>query len=139
MEAFPLPEIQFGRTVHFRASHFYRLPEKSEAENRARFGPVAEPHEHDYHVTVWLAGPLHAPEMMAVDLVQVDAVLQRAIVEKFNGQCLNEADPFFAHHLPTNEALCAYLAERLAPALHPAHLRKIRVAEHPDLFAEWQS
>ena len=131
-----MPETCFCRRVHFRAAHHYALPGASRAENRTRFGAGAEPHFHDWTLTVWLRGNPDDAGMI-VDLGQVDGVLHELVVAPFHDAHINEVDPFFQTHQPTNEVLAGYFAARLAPRFTECELVRVRVAEDPDLFAEW--
>ncbi|CAM2066851.1 6-carboxy-5,6,7,8-tetrahydropterin synthase [Sulfidibacter corallicola] len=129
--------VYFCRSVQFRAVHHYRLPELTLAENRRRFGPAAEPHEHLWTLTLWLTGPMEPGTGMIVDLVQVDEILEAEVVARFHNQHLNRVDPFFESHQPSTETLALYFAERLVPRFAPVRLARLRIAETDDLFAEW--
>ena len=126
----------FCRTIRFEARHHYALPGNSIADNEARFGAAAHPHLHQWALTVWLTGPIDAETGMLCDLPAVDAALAR-VVAPFDGGHINGADPFFETHQPTTEVLAGYFAERSIPLLAPATLARLRIAEMPDLFAEW--
>lgn len=101
------------------------------------FGPSAEPHPHDWTLTLWLEGPVDAETGMMVDLLAVDAVLEERVRARFAGKVINHCDPFFEKHQPTNEVLASYFADVLKHAFAGAELVKLRIAEAPDLFAEW--
>ena len=125
----------FCRKVRFRAAHHYAVPGLSKEENEAKFGESASPHDHDWSLTLWLEGPLDENGMI-VDLMEVDALLKREVVDRFDGGHINEVDPFFQTHQPTNEVLVGYFAERLQPQLD-VRIARLQVAEADDLFAEW--
>jgi len=131
-----LPETCFCRRVHFRAAHHYGLAGATPEQNRARFGDSAAPHFHDWTLTIWLRGRLDGAGMI-VDLGHVDTVLGEEVTDRFHEAHINEVDPFFRNRQPTNEVLAGYFAERLAPRFEGAELVRVRVAEDPDLFAEW--
>lgn len=135
-----MPErVLFCRALCFKASHYYCLPNLSAAQNYERFGASSEPHPHDWTLTVWLEGPVDPETGMMVDLLEVDAVLQERVYARFAGQVINTCDAFFERHQPTNEVLAQYFSDRLRDAFPPARLVKLRIAEAPDLFAEWWS
>jgi len=131
-----LPEVSFCRRVHFRAAHRYALPDRDATANEARFGASHHAHAHDWTVTVWLSGTPDEAGMI-VDLTHVDSVLKAEVTDRFAGRLINDVDGFFADHQPTNEVLAAYFAERLVPHFPGVRLSRLRVAEDPDLFAEW--
>lgn len=130
-----MPEVSFCRRVHFRAQHHYSLGGDAAAD-RAAFGDSAEPHAHHWVVTLHLTGPLDANGMV-VDLVHLDAVLDEVIVQPFADSHINKVDPFFETHQPTNEVLCGYFADKLKDRFPGVRLTLVRVAEDPDLYAEW--
>lgn len=130
-----MSKVCFCRSVAFTASHFYRIKALSHEENLARFGESALAHPHDWRLTVWLEGPLDANGMI-VDLLEVDALLKEVAVTPFHDRCINEADPFFQEHQPTNEVLAGYFAHKIQSGLS-VKLAKLRIAEAEDLFAEW--
>jgi 6-pyruvoyltetrahydropterin/6-carboxytetrahydropterin synthase len=127
----------FCRAIGFRASHYYWLPDLTDSENRAMFGPSSVAHPHDWVLTVWLEGPVDPRTGMMVDLLAVDAVLKEKVYDRFAGKVINDCDGFFKQHQPTNEVLAGYFAEMLGASFDGAKLAKLRIAEAPDLFAEW--
>lgn len=131
--------LSLTRTVTFRASHFLRLAGASDAESRARFGPVAEPHAHDYRVSVTVTGPAEAGTGMVADLAVLDGILSEEVTGPLAGTSLNASLPPVARGLalPVCEALAAWCFERVAARL-PAGLRlvAVRAAEDDTLHAD---
>ena len=127
------------RRATFSASHLYWLPELSEQENRQRFGhcSLAPGHGHNYELIVAMAGPLDA-DGMVLNLSDVKHAIRREVTEPLDFRFLNEAWPDFdlsrpQGRLPTTEALCLAIRDRLAPHLPVVALR---LHEHPDLWAD---
>ena len=56
------PTVAVTRRFTFSAAHRYGRPEWSDAENRARFGPLATIHGHTYTLEVTLRGPVDAAD-----------------------------------------------------------------------------
>ena len=133
-----MSKISFCRTVRFTASHYYAIVGHAAAENEARFGSSAQPHFHDWALTVWLEGPLDEKTGMMIDLGLVDRILEEEVVMRFHQKNINQADSFFEQRQPTNEVLAQYFATRLSPRFEPVRLVRLRIAEDPDLFAEWR-
>ena len=127
------------RRACFSASHLYRLPELSDAENQQRFGPCSLPpgHGHNYELIVAMGGPLDA-DGMVLNLSDVKHAIRREVTAQLDFRFLNEAWPEFdlarpEGRLPTTEALALAIRDRLAPHLP---LMGIRLYEHPDLWAD---
>jgi 6-pyruvoyltetrahydropterin/6-carboxytetrahydropterin synthase len=127
------------RRACFSASHLYRLPELSDAENRARFGLCSLPpgHGHNYELIVAMAGPLDA-DGMVLNLSEVKHAIRREVTEQLDFRFLNEVWPEFdlsqpQGRLPTTEALCLAIRQRLAPLLP---LVGLRLYEQPNLWAD---
>src|SRR5262245_15761993 len=92
-----MPTAHLIRRVHFNAAHRYYRPEWSETENQRVFGACANPHGHghNYQLEVTIAGEIDSQTGFSADLTQVDALLRREVVERFDHQHLNHAVPEF--------------------------------------------
>ena len=68
-------KIALERRYRFSASHLYRRPDWSEAENRARFGKCANlpGHGHNYRLYVTVGGEIDPATGFVVDLGALDA------------------------------------------------------------------
>ena len=131
-----MPEALLERTVRFRARHHYRRADWSEGRNREAFGAVADPHDHEYAVTVAVCGRLDA-QGFVVDLAALDRLLAE-LLGPLHGGDLNALLFPDGKVQPTTEALARWVWEGLVgrvPA--PARLARVRVAESPELAAEY--
>jgi len=129
--------ISLTRVVTFKAWHRYRIPSLSEAQNRERFGMLADSHPHDYRCEVTVRGPLTMG--MVIDLGALDTILQEEILQPLGGQQLNQALPEVAASTtqPTCEVLAAHLFARLARRMPPGiTLDRVRIAEDATLHAD---
>ena len=132
-----MAEAALERTLGFRAHHHYRRIDWSDARNREVFGAVADPHAHEYVVTVTVRGEIDAHGFV-VDLAALDALLA-ARVGALDGSDLNERVFGDGRVQPSTEALARWLWGELAghvPA--PARLVRVRVAESGSLAAEFE-
>ena len=127
------------RRARFSASHLYRLPELSDDDNRARFGPCSlEPgHGHNYELIVAMPGPLDANGMV-LNLSEVKHAIKAEVTAQLDFRCLNGVWPEFdlgrpEGCLPTTEALALVIWRRLAPSLP---LAAIRLYESDTLWAD---
>lgn len=132
-----MSDTRLIRRIRFRASHHYGHPAADPADNRARFGDQAEPHEHDWCVEVHVVGPVDPDTGWLTNLGALDAALDR-ITEGWDGGDLNALVPPVAagEMQPSTEALARWLYRRLEPEVaRPARLAEVRVFESPDLGA----
>lgn len=141
-----MAKLTLERSYGFSASHLYRRPEWSEAENVRRFGRCANlpGHGHNYRLTVWLTGPVDPETGFLIDLGVLDETVGREVLDRVDHQHLNAALPEFVPgaDIPTGENLVAWIAERLVAALagvSRARLERVRLAEDENLAAEWWS
>ncbi len=127
------------RRATFSASHRYWLPELSDDDNLARFGPctLAPGHGHNYELIVAMGGPLD-DDGMVLNLSEVKHAIRAEVTDQLNFRFLNEAWPEFdlgrpEGCLPTTEAVCRAIWTRLAPHLP---LVGLRLYEQPDLWVD---
>jgi 6-pyruvoyltetrahydropterin/6-carboxytetrahydropterin synthase len=136
--------IQLQRVYRFSASHLYRRPDWSDAENLRRFGKCARlpGHGHNYRLTVAVAGEVEPSTGFVVDLGELDRLVAERILEPLDHSHLNEAVPEFAagRAIPSSENLVIWVRNRLQDGLpRGCRLVGIRVAEDDDLAAEWRA
>ena len=119
------------------ASHRLASPELNEAENRAVYGKCANPHGHghNYVVEVVVGGEVDPVTGMVCDLVELDTLVGREVLEPFDHQNLNMLEPFL-DRVPTTENLCIEVEGRLRRALRPELSLRVRVEETENNFFE---
>ncbi len=110
--------MKLTRRVYFSSGHRYWIPAKSEEENRTLFGEWASPynHGHNYTLDVTVEGDVDPATGMVVNIKDIDDVLQRTIVEKFDGKSINDEVDFFQSHSSSTENLLLYFADILFPS-----------------------
>jgi 6-pyruvoyltetrahydropterin/6-carboxytetrahydropterin synthase len=136
-----MDEATLERSANFSARHHYWHPEWTEERNRAVFGALAEPHEHEYRVTVWVRGPMDPVTGFCVDLPALESALA-VILGPLRGADLNVAIESFrdGRRLPSCENLARWVHAELSRRLGPessARVVRVRVAEDADLAAEY--
>ena len=114
----------------FAAAHRLHSPQLSEAENLHTYGKCCNPygHGHNYHVEVTLSGPVDAATGMVANLAELDAFVDREVLDAFDHKNLNTEVPAFRAAVPTTENLCVEIFRRLRefPA---ARLERVRIEE----------
>jgi 6-pyruvoyltetrahydropterin/6-carboxytetrahydropterin synthase len=98
------PVFEITKAASFDAAH--RLP------GGPAQGPFTRLHGHSCRVEATLRGPARAPVGWVEDLAGLDAAL-KAVAGELDHSLLNDHPGLES---PTLEALCAYFADRLAPA-----------------------
>ena len=128
------------RRACFSSSHRYWLPELSDDDNAANFGPCAIPpgHGHNYELIVSMGGQLDK-DGMVLNLSEVKHAIRHEVTDQLDFRFLNEAWPEFDLSspkgcLPTTESLVITIWKRLIPHLP---LVALRLYEQPTLWADY--
>ena len=118
------------RRYMFSASHRLHSDAMSETENAATYGKCNNPygHGHNYALEVTVSGPVDESTGMVCNLTDLDAFVEREILERFHLQNLNTA-PEFVQTVPTTENLIASIYDILHRGFTHAHLEKVRIQE----------
>ena len=132
-----MAEIRLTRAIDFSTSLRYWNPALSEAENRRLFGAKAAQHGHNYHLEVTLRGEPDPVTGMVMDLKDLQEILEREIMTRFDHRDLNRDTPYFDKEPPTPENFVALIRRLLVAALPPGSLDRVRLQEDPDTFVEW--
>jgi 6-pyruvoyltetrahydropterin/6-carboxytetrahydropterin synthase len=134
----PLRKAYFTRGYIISASHRLHTDALTPEENRTTFGKCNHPHGHghNYRIEVTVGGPVDAETGMVINLVDLDAVVRRQVIERFDHMNLN-LDPLFSNRVSTTENLSIAIFDLLFEALQPAKLEKIRIEETENNFFEY--
>ena len=130
------PQVRLTRAVEFSTSLRYWNPDLSEAENRRRFGRKASRHGHNYRLEVTLAGEPDPVTGMVIDLKDLQEVIDREVMTRFDHRDLNRDTPYFDKEPPTPENLARVIYRLLRAALPSGLLHGIRLFEDADTFVE---
>src|SRR5437660_38126 len=122
--------VLLTRKIEFSASHLYHNPNLSAEENRRIFGKCNNPHGHghNYVVDISISGEVDPATGMIANLDDLDAFVERQVLEDFDHKSLNEDIPAFRDKVPTTENLCMEIFQRLK-SFPRAKLERIRVEE----------
>jgi 6-pyruvoyltetrahydropterin/6-carboxytetrahydropterin synthase len=108
-------------------------------EARARFGNLTCDHEHLYRVDVTVGGDPDPGTGLLIDLVELDAMIEREITGRLTGSSINDVVSADNGKLPGCETVAEWIWNRLAPAVAGgARLVSVRVAEDDFLAAEYR-
>lgn len=118
------------RRYHFSASHRLDSPEMSAAENLSTYGKCNNPHGHGHNYTleVTVSGPVDPATGMVCNLVDLDGLVEREVLSRFDLEHLNTLKEF-DENVPTTENLSIEIFEILQRGLRKAHLEGVKLEE----------
>jgi len=131
-----LASVRLSRAIDFSTSLRYWNPELSEPENARLFGRKALQHGHNYRLEVTLRGEPDPVTGMVIDLKDLQLVLDREVMARFDHRDLNHDTPYFDKQPPTPENFALLIRRLLLAALPPGLLDRIRLQEDPDTWVE---
>jgi len=125
----------FGRRYMLSASHRLHTLALSDDDNRAAYGKCNNRfgHGHNYTVEVLIGGPVDEQTGMVINLADLDEVVQRKVLDRFDHVNLN-LDLLFENLVPTTENLCKAVFQILKGALPAMELVHVRVEETENNF-----
>jgi 6-pyruvoyltetrahydropterin/6-carboxytetrahydropterin synthase len=131
-----LPTVRLTRAIEFSTSLRCVHPELSEAENERRYGADARQHGHNYRLEVTLRGVPDPRTGMVIDLKDVQELLDREIMQRFDHRDLNRDTPYFEKTAPTHENFARVIERILLAALPAGALDRIRLQPEADTWVE---
>ena len=123
-------KIELGRRYRFAASHRLHSEKLNEEENNRLYGKCNNPygHGHNYVVEVRVSGPVDPATGMVANLADLDAFVEREVIEAFDLKSFNEDVAEFREQVPTTENVCIEIFQRLR-RFQKAKLERVRVEE----------
>jgi 6-pyruvoyltetrahydropterin/6-carboxytetrahydropterin synthase len=135
--------VELTRRATFSASHYYWNGAWSVEKNEKVFGRCANRngHGHNYTLEVTVAGSPDPTTGFVVDLKWLKDVIEREVLAAYDHRHLNLEVPEFKTAIPTTENIAIAAWRRLEPSLaglKDTRLRRVRVYETPEIFAEYR-
>ena len=137
--------IELTRRATFSASHFYWNDAWSQEKNEQVFGKCARRngHGHNYTLEVTVAGDPDPVTGFVVDLKWLKDVMEAEVLAAYDHRHLNLEVPEFAEKklVPTTENIAISAWKRLESRVNGANgarLKRVRVYETPEIFAEYR-
>ncbi|KAM3830755.1 6-pyruvoyl tetrahydrobiopterin synthase isoform 2-T2 [Vipera latastei] len=98
MALLPARRARVSRRAAFSASHRLHSPSLSDEENRKLFGKCNNPngHGHNYKVEVTVQGEINPLTGMVINLTDLNAYIEEAIMEPLDHKNLDKDVPYFA-------------------------------------------
>lgn len=131
-------KAHLSRRYRISASHRLHSGSYSEEQNRDTYGKCNHPHGHghNYTIQVTVSGSVDPVTGMVCNLADLDGVMQREIVGRFDHKNLN-LDPAFHRLVPTTENLCMEIHAIVSARLLGVALETVRVEETSKNYFEY--
>ena len=129
------PKAYFGRRYMLSASHRLHTDALDAEQNRAAYGKCNNEygHGHNYTIEVLIGGQVDPETGMVINLAELDEIVQRKVIDRFDHMNLN-MDTHFENLVPTTENLCRTVFQILKGALPAMELAHVRVEETENNF-----
>ena len=123
-------KIHLTRRYRFAASHRLHSAQFGEEENKRVYGKCNNPygHGHNYVVEVAFSGPVDPATGMIANLADLDAFVERTVIEPFGYKYLNKEVEEFRERVPTAENICIEIFNRVREFPH-ARLERVLLEE----------
>ena len=130
-----LAMLVMTQSFEFSASHRLACPGLSDEENYRLFGKCSNPHGHGHNYVLEVSAS--ASDKAALPLLpELDRIVRREIIERFDHKNLNVECAEFANLNPTVENIAQVIFDRLETRLETGRLTKVRVWETAKTYAE---
>lgn len=137
--------VYLTRRYRFAASHRLHNDTLTEERNRQVYGKCNNPygHGHNYVLEVTVAGPVEPATGMVYDLVELDGIVKREVLDRYDQTYLNLDVESFQNLVPTTENLCVEVFRRLEGKLKDGaarpspHLARVRLEETSSNYFEY--
>jgi 6-pyruvoyltetrahydropterin/6-carboxytetrahydropterin synthase len=131
--------LSVTQTFEFAAAHRLHCPTMSDAENRAYFGKCNNPngHGHNYVLEATIAAGTDQPLPCVPPVSQIEQIVKRHVIDRFDHKHLNEDCPEFRDLNPSVENIARMIWTLLDGQFTPGHLAKVRVWETAKTYAEY--
>jgi 6-pyruvoyltetrahydropterin/6-carboxytetrahydropterin synthase len=138
--------VYLTRRYRFCASHRLHNEALSDAANLRLYGKCDSPfgHGHNYVLEVTVEGPIDVETGMIFDLVALDRLVQKEVLERLDHTNLNLDVENFRCRVPTTENVCVEIFHLLEDKvegggpLHAARLARVRLEETSSNFFEYE-
>jgi len=138
--------VYLTRRYRFCASHRLHNEALTDEANLRIYGKCDSPfgHGHNYALEVTVKGPIDQETGMVFDLVALDGIVEKEVLERFDYTNLNLDVEYFCSRVPTTENVCERIFHLLddklqgGGPLHAAGLARVRLEETSSNFFEYE-
>jgi 6-pyruvoyltetrahydropterin/6-carboxytetrahydropterin synthase len=123
-------KVELRRRYRFAAAHRLHSEKLSDAENARLYGKCNNPlgHGHNYVLEICVSGDVDPATGMIANLTDLDAFVEREVLDAFDYRSLNDEVEAFRTEVPTTENLCKEIFRRVR-SFPKAKLERVRVEE----------
>ncbi|XP_078609172.1 6-pyruvoyl tetrahydrobiopterin synthase-like [Branchiostoma floridae x Branchiostoma japonicum] len=123
--------VYLSRIESFSASHRLHSNQLSDEDNLRIFGKCNNPngHGHNYKVEVTLRKEVDPVTGMAMNLVDLKGIMQRAIMEPLDHKNLDKDVPYFQSLVSTTENVAIYIWDNMVNLLPEGSLHEVKIHE----------
>lgn len=131
--------VHVTRRVEFNAAHRLHSQALSDEENAAIFGKCnnLHGHGHNYELEVTVRGPVDERTGTVIALDDLDRIIEREIVERYDHRYLNVDMEEFRTVNPTSEEFARVIWNLLAPHFKTPTLYRVRLVETSNNWFEY--
>ncbi len=103
------PVVHFSRRYRFSASHRLHVASFTDVQNREMYGKCNNPfgHGHNYVLEITVAGPVAPDTGFVVHMPELDALVRRELIDRFDSTHLNADAAFTGDFVPSTENFVA--------------------------------
>lgn len=122
--------VSVTRVYEFAAAHRLHVPDLSESENVRLFGKCnhVHGHGHNYVLEVTVSGEVDPVSGMSVDIAELDGVVEREVVGRYDHRNLDVDVEELAGRNTTSEVVAQAIFDRLRGVV-PGRLARVRLFE----------
>ncbi len=130
--------VSITRRYRFVAQHCLHSDRLTPEDNRRVFGKCNNPngHGHNYVLYITVSGAVDPRTGLALDLLDLDRVVDQKIVQRFDHRDLNQ-DAEFAARTTTGENLVRLIWDLLSKDVPAGRLGKVGIVETRDNYFEY--
>jgi len=135
-----MPKVTVTRRLRFNAAHRVHNPALSDAENHELFGKCNNPnwHGHNYILDVSVQGEVDKKTGYVIDLAKLKRIVEQEVIDKVDHRNMNVEVDFMRGVIPTTENIVVAMWKVIAPAVAPAKLERLVLAETDNNSAEYR-
>jgi 6-pyruvoyltetrahydropterin/6-carboxytetrahydropterin synthase len=135
-----MPKVIVTRRLRFNAAHRVHNPALSDAENHELFGKCNNPnwHGHNYILDVSVKGEVDKKTGYVIDLAKLKRIVEKEVIDKVDHRNMNVEVDFMRGVIPTTENIVVAMWNVIAPAVAPAKLERLVLAETDNNSAEYR-